>query len=353
MSTIWIDLDNAPHVPFFKPLIRHFETQGHDVLVTVRDYGFTQNLARQHGIEHTLIGRHSGRSKVKKVFGLLGRVNALASWARGRSIDVAVSHGSRSLVLASRFVGVPCVTLYDYEFVHTSIFNKLSRRVLLPDWLPDDLVGSMGLDANRVRKYPGLKEEVYLGDFEPDATLLGRLGVDPANVVVVLRPPATAAHYHNPMSERILDHLIDRVSESGNVTAIVAPRTKAQGEELARAFKNPARFHVLKEPVDGLNLIAQADLVVGGGGTMNREAAMLGVPVYSVFMGKIGAIDRQLSEQGKLHMLRTVADAEHVVFKKRSRVDASDQQSTRKTRSDALIQFITDEILNVTNDPSQ
>jgi predicted glycosyltransferase len=353
MSTIWIDLDNAPHVPFFKPLIRHLEAQGHEVLVTVRDYGYTQSLARQHDIEYVAIGRHSGRNKIKKVFGLLRRVNALASWARSKSIDVAVSHGSRSLVLASRFVGVPCVTLYDYEFVHTSIFNRLSKRVLLPEWLPDDLVRSMGLDESRVRKYPGLKEEVYLGDFEPDDSLLGRLGVDPADVVVVLRPPATAAHYHNPLSERILEHLTDRISDTDNVTAIVAPRTKGQGEELARSFKDPARFHILQEPVNGLNLIAQADLVVGGGGTMNREAAMLGVPVYSVFMGKIGAIDRRLSEENKLHMLRTVEDAALVAFRKRSREDAGAQQSKRKTRSEMLIQFIAGEILGLSNGPAQ
>jgi predicted glycosyltransferase len=347
MSAIWIDLDNAPHVPFFTPIIRYLEGKDHRVLVTVRDYGYTEELARQHGIEHTLIGTHSGANKIKKVIGLAGRVTALARWARGRSIDVAVSHGSRSLVLASRLVGVPSVTLYDYEFVHTTIFNKLSRRVLLPDWLPDDVIASLGLAAERVRKYPGLKEEVYLGDFTPDPTLKTRLGIDPDTTVVVMRPPATAAHYHNPESERILDRLCARISESDGVVAIVAPRTAAQAEKMRRSFRNPRHFHVLDEPVDGLCLIDAADLVVGGGGTMNREAAMLGVPVYSVFMGKIGTIDKRLSDEGKLHMLRTVEDASRVRFEKRPREDSDRHTQERKSRSEALIRFIAGEILSL------
>lgn len=347
MSTIWIDLDNAPHVPFFRPIITHLEALGHDVLVTVREYGFTQSLAQQHHIEHTLIGTHSGANKLKKVLGLAGRVAALARWARGRSIDVAVSHGSRSLVLASRVIGVPCVTLYDYEFVHTSIFNKLSKKVLLPDWLPDDVIASLGLDTKRVRRYPGLKEEVYLGGFTPDRALKERLNVDPNAVVVVMRPPATAAHYHNPLSERILERLCERISKAEGVIAIVAPRTAAQGEALRRSFDNPEHFRVLGEPVDGLNLIDVADLVVGGGGTMNREAAMLGVPVYSVFMGKVGAIDKRLSDEGRLHMLRTVEDATHVRFVKRTRLDDAENDKERKARGDTLIRFITEEIIGL------
>lgn len=349
MSTIWIDLDNAPHVPFFKPLIEHFRAGGHDVRVTLRDYGYTQALATRYGIEHTLIGTHSGANKLRKVIGLAGRVSSLVRWARGRKIDVALSHGSRSLVLASCILRIPCVTLYDYEFVQTTIFNRFSQLVMLPEWLPDDVIASMGLPAKRVRKYPGLKEEVYLGDFEPDTTLRERLGIDGEQVLVVMRPPATVAHYHNPVSERILERLSDRISDDSRVTAVVAPRTVAQGEELRQGFKNPERFHVLDKPVDGLNLIAMADLVVGGGGTMNREAALMGVPVYSVFLGRLGSIDRRLSEQGRLHMLRSVDDAELVRFEKRPPSDASAQASHRRERSRELIEFIANEVLAVAN----
>ena len=318
-------------------------------MVTVRNYGYTEALANRYGIGHTLIGTHSGANKVRKVIGLVGRVGSLVRWARGRKIDVALSHGSRSLVLASRVLRIPSVTLYDYEFVQTAIFNRFSKRVMLPEWLPDDVIASMGLPAKRVRKYPGLKEEVYLGDFQPDTTLRQGLGIDADQILVVLRPPATVAHYHNPLSERILEKLTERISDNEAVTAVVAPRTAAQGEDMKRRFRRPERFCVLDRPVDGLNLIAMADLVVGGGGTMNREAALLGVPVYSVFLGRLGSIDRRLSEQGRLHMLRTVDDAATVRFEKRPPTDPAEQASHRRERSRMLVGFIAKEVLAVAN----
>jgi hypothetical protein len=345
MSSIWIDLDNAPHVPFFKPLIFELQERGHRVSVTVRDYGYTRELIDQAGIPYDLIGRHSGKNIVRKVFGILGRVVSLILWSRGRKIDVAVSHGSRALVLACAVLRIPCVTMYDYEFVSTSIFNKLSSKVLLPHILPPDLLKSMGLEGKRVAQYPGLKEEVYLGDFTPEPSILAHLGVNPGRVLAVIRPPATAAHYHNPLSEEIIQALFDRISAMENVVGVITPRTSSQAEAIRRSLKNPSNFRILDEPVNGLNLIANADLVVGGGGTMNREAAFLGVPVYSVFTGKVGTIDRMLSERGKLTLVRTLGDVDLVKFVKRDRSNYNARVEEWRARSRELVGVICTEIL--------
>ena len=63
-----------------------------------------------------------------------------------------------------------------------------------------------------------------------------------------------------------------------------------------------------KEAVDGLNLLWYSDLVVSGGGTMNREAAALAVPVYSIFRGKTGTVDRQLQSEGRMTLIESLAD---------------------------------------------
>jgi predicted glycosyltransferase len=346
MRTIWVDLDNAPHVPFFQPLILGMQQRGHRVLVTVREHGYTRGLIEQTGIPYDLIGRHSGRNICKKVFGILGRVGLLVRWSMGRHIDVAVSHGSRALVLACAVRRIPSVTMYDYEFVSTSLFNKLSSKVLLPDILPVDLLKKMGLEGKRLARYPGLKEEVYLGSFRPDPSVLSLLNVRPNDVIAVLRPPATSAHYHDPMSEEITQALYDRISLMENVVGVITPRTAAQAESIRRSLANPASFRILEKPVNGLNLIAHADLVVGGGGTMNREAVLLGVPVYSVFTGKVGTIDRRLSEEGKLTLIRSLDDLSRVKFVKRDRPDYGERMAQWKSRSAALIDAICDEILS-------
>ena len=345
MRTIWVDLDNAPHVPFFKPLILGLQDRGHRVLVTIRDYGYTRDLMDETGIPYDLIGSHAGKHIVRKVTRTLWRVGCLQRWARGKGIDVGVSHGSRALVLACAAMRKPCVTMYDYEFVSTSVFNRLSSKVLLPDILPPDLLATMGVAKGRLAQYPGLKEEVYLGDFKPDPLILIPLGVTSRDVLAVIRPPATAAHYHNPLSEEITRALYDRVSESENIVGVIAPRTAAQAAAIEPLLKDPKKFRVLKKPVNGLNLIAHADLVVGGGGTMNREAAMLGVPVYSVFTGKVGTIDRKLSEQGKLTLVRTLDDVGLVKFVKREVPDYAREMAERKRRGAHLVDVICSEIV--------
>ncbi|UCG52462.1 MAG: DUF354 domain-containing protein [Candidatus Latescibacterota bacterium] len=347
MYTIWVDLDNAPHVPFFAPLIRELEKRGHRTRVTVRDYGYTRDLMDQRGIWYDLIGSHPGKNPFRKVGGLLARVLALVWWARGKQIDAAVSHGSRSLVVACALMRIPCVTMYDYEFVSTSIYNKLSSKVLLPDILPDSLVKKLGLRDNRVAKYPGFKEEVYLGDLSPDPSISEELGVADDQILVVIRPPATAAHYHHPRSERIMRNLLDKISVAENVVGIITPRTFEQAQSVRKHLKDPSKFRILTKPVNGLNLIAHSDLVVGGGGTMNREAALLGVPVYSLFTGKVGTIDRALSDRGMLVFVRSVDDVDRVEFTKRKKADQAAQIEERQRRSAELAAYVCDEIVAV------
>jgi predicted glycosyltransferase len=346
MRTVWVDLDNAPHVPFFKPLILGLQARGHRVLVTVRDHGYTRDMIEETGIPYALVGRHAGKNYYRKVLGTLWRVARLAGWSAGRRIDVSVSHGSRSLVLASALRRIPCVTMYDYEFVSTSVYNKLSSKVLLPAILPADLMKSLGLEGKRLAQYPGFKEEVYLGDFVPDPSILDTLGIDSSCVIAVIRPPATVAHYHDPLSEEITEALFDRISKLENVVGIVTPRTAAQAQSIKRSLGDPSKFLVLEKPVNGLNLIAHADLVVGGGGTMNREAALLGVPVYSVFTAKVGTIDRTLSEAGKLTFVRTTGDVDRVKFVKRDRADYAARMNEWKKRSAELVDFICSEIIS-------
>jgi predicted glycosyltransferase len=345
MASIWIDVDNAPHVPFFAPLIRNFFQGGHEVIVTAREYGYTTDLMAQHALHYHLVGRHPGRNPFLKVVGLAARTTALVDWARRRKIDVGVSHGSRAMVVACFLLGIPCITMYDYEFVSTGVFNRLSDRILLPDILPEDLLVSLNLSPGRVARYPGLKEEVYLGDFTPDSSFLADLDIDGSQIIVALRPPATGAHYHNPESERIFEAVLDRISAQDDTIGIVLPRTADQGVEIGKFLQNSLKFRILTRSINGLNLLWHSDVVVGGGGTMNREAALLGVPVYSLFMGKMGTIDRMLADQDRLTWVRSVEEVTLIKFKKREKTDISDQLAKWRARSSDLSRLICEEVL--------
>jgi predicted glycosyltransferase len=167
-----------------------------------------------------------------------------------------------------------------------------------------------------------LKEDVYALRFKPDPDVRNLLGIREHELVVTVRPPATEAHYHNPESERFfaasLQFLVDRPA----VRVVLLPRNQSQALLLRSHWRraiDEGRIIIPERALDGLNLIWNSDLVISGGGTMNREAAALGVPVYSIFRGRIGAVDQYLAKTGRLTLIEKVEDIRtKIVLKRRT-----------------------------------
>lgn len=298
---VWFDLTNAPHVPVLAPLVRVLEGRGAEVLLTARPYGQTAELAALHGLRVEEVGAHGGRSRVGKGRAAVGRVHALRRWARGRGVAVALAHGSTDQPIVARMLGFPAVTMFDYEGARLQhgVNCRLAARVLVPDAIPLAAVTRHGAAPSKVVRYPGLKEEYALFGFAPDASVRAALGVRPEALLAVLRPPPELALYHrthNPLFEEVLR----RLAADARVDQVVLPRTREQGEAI-RALG--LRLIVPERAVDARSLVAGADLVGSAGGTMNREAVVLGTPVWTTFAGEIGAVDRALIAEGRLRRL--------------------------------------------------
>src|SRR5207248_1246747 len=270
----------------FRPLIRILRTQGATVEITAREYAQTLQLLELHGLEaDAVIGHHGGRSRTGKARAMLTRLAALRRWARGREFDVALAHGSHELTITARRLGIPSSTTFDYEFatLQHQLGCRAATKVVVPDAIPAKRLEPYGVRPPKLVQYPGLKEEYYLSDFEADRSLLDRFGVDPARVLVVLRPPPDVSLYHrhsNPLFPMTLEHL----GRLDHVHAFVLPRTEEQ-REYVRGLALPSVI-LPERAVDAQSLIALADVVVSAGGTMNREAAALGVPVYTTYGGR-------------------------------------------------------------------
>jgi uncharacterized protein len=322
---IWIDFANSPHVLFFAPLIPRLRARGAELLLTARDFAQTVDLLRTYGIEAEVIGGHTGRNRIAKATRIAKRALALAGFARGRGIDLAVSHGSYAQIVAARLLGIPPVTLMDYEYQPANHLSfRLARRVIVPFPFPDADLRRCGAAPGVVRRYSGLKEEVYLVGFrrDPGFDEILRAAIEPApdgswhfdrDILAVLRPPATFALYHG-FENALFDRVLARLSADPAVRVLVAPRTDAQRRGiLARGETN---LRVLARGVRGLDLIARADLVISAGGTMNREAALLGTPAYTVLAAPLGSVDRWLIEQGRLIQVRSETEIARIVVRK-------------------------------------
>jgi predicted glycosyltransferase len=300
---VWIDISNSPQVPFFRPLISLLEDRGHDVSVTTREYAQTVDLLALHGIAHEVVGPgHGGASRVGKARAMAGRLRSLRLFAKRHSFDVALSHASHELPLVARSLGVPSAYAFDYEFARTQhgLGCRAARRVVVPDAIPQERLDRLGARSAKVRRYPGLKEEYSLHGFTPDSSVLDKLGLDRERVVVVVRTPPEVSLYHRHGNPLFADTL-ERLGSDSGVSAVVLPRTAEQGDAI-RARGLPSLL-VPERAIDALSLVAFSDLVVSAGGTMNREAVALGVPVYTTFAGRLGAVDEELVRDGRLRLL--------------------------------------------------
>lgn len=326
---IWIDLANSPHVPFFRALATEFARRGHEVETTARDFAQTVELAEAASLDPVVIGGHGGRELSGKAGNLLSRARALVSWARGRGFELAVSHNSYSQIVAARVLGLRCVTLMDYEHQPANhLAFRLASRVIVPHAFPADALRRFGARAKKVRRYAGTKEDVYLAEFETDAQFaeqLHALGVGADDVLVVVRPPARDALYHR-FENDLFDELLERLCARRGVKVIMLARDSAQRAALQARHRDSTNIIWPRAALDGANLVAAADLVVSAGGTMNREAAALGVPAATIYAGRWAAIDEQLVREGRLRRISTHEDLDALRVEKKG--DAVPRRAT-------------------------
>jgi predicted glycosyltransferase len=329
---IWIDLENTPHIPFFGPIIRELERLDYKVVLTARDAFQTCELATRYGLNYTRIGRHYGQNRFLKLWGLIARSLQLLPFALCEKPCLGLNHGSRAQIVVCNLLRIPSVMIMDYE--HAKILPLMRPRwEIVPDVVSDE--GLHCRSKKRIRKYSGIKEDVYVPEFRPDPSIIETLQLK-GDIVISVRPPATEAHYHNPESEVLFESVMERICRMQGVKTVLLPRNNAQKRKIVdnhpHWFKD-SKVIIPEKVVDGLNLLWHSDLVVSGGGTMNREAAALGVPVYSIFRGKIGAVDRSLQSQGRLTLIESVADVQtKIMLKSRVRETVSDSNLGRTLR---------------------
>lgn len=311
---LWIDLANSPHVPFFRALVDRLTAAGHHVEITARDFAETVPLAHASGFTPEVIGKHGGREVSGKAGNLMNRALSLRLWARKRRFDLAVSHNSYSQIVAARMLRIKTITMMDYEHQPANhLAFRFASRIVVPASFPASALRRFGARVGKVRRYHGTKEDVYLAGFRPDPAFNARLcelGVNPDNVLVLMRPPAVEALYHR-FQNTLFDEALTMLLENENVRVVLLPRNEAQ-----RALYSTKAI-VPSAPLPGPDLIAASDLVISAGGTINREAAALGVPTASIYAGKWAAVDEQLINEGRLLRLSGTTDLKTLVVRKK------------------------------------
>lgn len=337
---IWVDMTTPPQVLFLRPIIAELEKRGYELLLTSRHSTETVPLADRYNLEHTVIGAHGGETLIGKGAAIMWRAVKMMSFVRRHAVSLAVSQGSYSQALAARWLRIPMVAFQDYEgHPANHILCRVAEKVLVPDAFSKPNLYRYGASEAKIESYGGLKEDVYLAEFVPDPAFLETNSIPAEKIVISMRPPSLAATYHR-FENPLFDKLLHYVSSQPSTFIVLLPR----GSERRKWYEDLGLSNVLipRHVLDGPNLVYHSDLVIGGGGTMNREATVLGTPVYTVFKGKLGSVDQHLIKIGKMFRVEDSNDISQTKLSKKPKTVSS---SSRKGRG--LVKEVVDKILEV------
>ena len=339
-TKFWVDFENAPHIPVLLPIVRKLEARGYEPVMTARNFSFTAELIEKHGLSAKLLGKGSAsKSSLGKALRVLQRVLLLRqSISPGRSeLAFSIAHASRSMLIASHIMGITSVSLEDYE--HSSQFhNSLSNLLLVPEPIPFE---AFPKNKGRILHYPGIKENIYLEGLQLPRVIPEFISEKQGSTKLLFRPEGRTAHYRSSASQAIQISVLERLKKTSGICLFIYPRDKIQKQELASFLEGGKADYVFPPIIDGPDLISSVDAVIGGGGTMTREAALLGVPSYSFFSGEWGAVDEYLVKQGRLVRMVNPEDASKIVVERReSGVDIPHLKTTG---------FIVDELVSLGN----
>lgn len=299
---IWVDLATAPQVLFFQPIIAEMNRRGHDVLITTREFTETIDLANRCGLNHKPVGAHGGKTMFGKIVANFQRAERLVRWVRTQRVSLAVSHGSIGQTIAAAWMRMPVVAMGDYEGQpYNHIVCRVARRLIVPEVFNQAHLRRYGVTEAKIVSYAGIKEQVYLAAFRPDREFRNTLGIPVESIVATMRPPSEVSAYHR-FRNTVFDETLQYIARHDHTFVVLLPRGAEQHNEYASL--GLSNIIIPREVVDGPQLVYCSDLVVGAGGTMNREATVLGTPVYTQFQGLSGSVDEYLIKQGK--MMRVV-----------------------------------------------
>lgn len=303
---VWVDFENTPQVLLLEPFVRRLRADGYDVRVTARPQAQTLELTAARNLTVTTIGGGGFVRPLQKLVGGGIRSLLLAGWALSQGRPTLLLCSSRSASFAAWMLRIRGIGLLDYEHSTPRVLALGCGSIWLPDILRDVRLPSRA--ARAARFYTGLKENLYLDTWRIDRNAERHaLGISDQRYAVVARPPADTAHYANDRSTALWLGAVAGLLRK-DVDLVVSPRTMEQRQMLEATLPRDPRIRIVERVTPGPGLVAAANLLLGGGGTMNREAAVLGVPVWSTFCGPAPRIDEQLASEGRLTWIRSEAE---------------------------------------------
>jgi predicted glycosyltransferase len=300
---VWLDILTPKQANFFGELQHRLNTKGFKTFVTTREYREVNELLELRGIKAVQVGRYGGGDLKDKLVESSNRVSALATLVEQQEPDVAISFSSPEAARVAFGLRMPhyCVSDSPHAEAVCKLTIPLSQKLFTPWVIPVHAWTRYGITTRDVVRYRALDPTVWLADYKSNPKSLDGLKLDVSRPVIVVRTPEEFASYLNDRSSSLSNKATDIVGkildlEGEGLQVVILPRYTVQGERFRKRFGD--RVIVPEHIIDATSLIRVSSVLVGGGGTMTAEAALLGVPAISYYPGDPTFVERFLMNYG-------------------------------------------------------
>jgi predicted glycosyltransferase len=346
--SVWVDYLTPKQVLFFGSVTEKLENYGFEILRTSRNYSEVTRMLDLTGTKAEIIGQHGGSSLKGKLIASAERIIELSKYISTKKIACALGFASPELSRVALGLAIPHFTVNDSPHsiaVARLTSPPLSEKLFTPEQIPLSAWLSIGVPQDKIIQYNGLDPIAWLKGFKPNNHVVEELGLNQDRPIVVARTEEKKASYMldlDPSQISILVPIIKKVSEEyPEFQVVVIPRYDKQYLELRKALGKD--INILDKAIDGASLLAFSSLFIGAGGTMNAEAALLGVPTISCYPKDTTQVEQFLIQEGAIHRAK---NGNKAIEKAREILSSPEEYKERHKR-------IAERLSNTMEDPSE
>lgn len=283
----WVDIFNGPHVHFFQNADLFFN---HSIF-TARNYKPIPELIKLYGIDAKIIGVHGGKENIKKLNASSRRIVELADYIKDKNADVAVHKHSVEAARVAWGLGIKSISFIDNELMvpQNMLVCPLSNVLIAPICINQYVLRNFTPSHVSILQFDGVCEVANVYKYKPSENVLKKLNLKTDKPIIVLRGEPLLASYNKKSS--IVKNIIEKIKSDVPDAQVV--HVSRDGEQIEN----------VQETFDARSLCYYADIVISGGGTMTREAALLGTRAITYFYNPL-SVDKYLMKFGLLESYR-------------------------------------------------
>ncbi|MHA2039799.1 MAG: DUF354 domain-containing protein, partial [Promethearchaeota archaeon] len=303
---IWIDIEQPKTAIMFQSLIKRFELEETNLLITARDYESAYQILDDKGISYNPIGKHGGEKLEDTLETYIHRLKDLFPIVKQFSPDYFITFLSIEGTRIAYGLKIPSIGINDEprnepvcKLLHPFIDN-----IITPECIPIELYIKLHADREKIIRYNGLDEIAWLSEYTPNPSSLDRFDLDKGNYLLIRSEPVHASYFIDklkPEETMISEFLPGIYREFPNHTYLLLVRSDKQEQFLLKKlqeFRKEKNIIVTQYLPNIVDLCFYGALIISGGGTIVRESSLLNVPSIEFFPGDSAPQENFLIKNG-------------------------------------------------------